>query len=246
VGVALILIPIMLLVLLAPLLYLLLSIVIVRQANRARNRLVTVAIAVAISAAYPAFQVGKVMALQQKCSEFTSADGAAVTLDAQPILVVGEVNRGGMSRSMDFETMPINQAYIHSAGMFKGKLTPIDECQNPRKPCPFSGVDAFNYYVYTSYPHEAEGAGVFAPMVADVEIVDNRTGNVLRKRHDYALGGFLGAFHGVLYGHPGTLSCGYASATITAWRPKGGLDRQSRYMDADRRFLVSAFPWLRR
>ncbi|HEV2608471.1 MAG TPA: hypothetical protein VGT79_10875 [Xanthomonadaceae bacterium] len=245
-GLALILILIMLTVLLAPLLYLLLSIAIIRQANRARNRLVAVAIAIVISAAYPAFQVGKVMALQQKCSAFNSANEGAVTLDPQPILLVDEVNLAGMGRGMDYQSMHINQTYIYTAGMVRGKLTPINECRNSREPCPLSGIDAINYYVYTTDPHPVEGAGLFDPMVAKVQLVDNRTGKVLRERQDYALGGFLGAFHGVLYGHPGTLSCGYASATITAWRPKGGLGRLSKYMDADSRFLFSAFPWLKR
>jgi hypothetical protein len=237
---------IMLLILIAPLLYFVCSIYVARALGgsvKAKRTYAT--ICTLIIAAYPCEQIAEVVSLNSHCNSENYLNSPVISLDQQALLLVGEVNRGGMSPPIFRDFLGVKKGYLYTAGLVEGELTPIEDCRTVQDNCDYLAISNMKYYIYISYPHAVSGAGIFHPLESKIQVVDYHTKKVLSERVDYVMGGFVGIYHGLLNGHPGMISCGYVQGSIGAWRPKGNVSRDMAYRKTDTDFIINSFPGLK-
>jgi hypothetical protein len=239
-GVAILIVP-MLLFLLLPFAFLAIAGFVARRFGRSKGAARIAAGLVLVGLlAYPAFEGARLVVLAQRCDAYSPSREPPVTTAPAPLLILREFGGSGIQVNFTPRAEFYNPEQVRHVGFAASGLS----CGYDRAACADLAAGGIPYTIEASLPHRPADAGWLDPDVATLRILDHATGRVLRERKDYVVGGFAGAYHGLLTGHPGRVSCGYVDEHLGAFRPKGGVERQRAYERADNRFIESAFPWL--
>jgi len=246
-GVALILVPLMLLILVTPFLYLIFFVLACKVASKIetkRKRVLGFSVVLLAFSIYPA----KLYIDYFKFS--TSCETSRPTITAAPIMDIDEivfVSEGGDFVATPFvwyREMHLNLKKYEYAFLVNGKETMRNLCDWNTGKCKYGGEISSRYMFLVTAP-KRNNNGV---LQSNISVVDRLTGATLYEAHEFILSGFVAAYHGAFIAkknHSGILSCGYLSKDIDVWRPNDSNPSRERYAETDSWVLTTIFPSLK-
>lgn len=247
-GVAIVIAPLMLLFLLAPLLYLFIAFVVAKGVSKlptkASRRTAFIA-TIAIISIYPVHLYLEYLEFSELC------ENTRPPITVNPILSIDSiafVSEGGDFVHTVFlwhREMKLNLDKYEYAYIVNGKETMRNLCNWGTHDCKYGG-DITSRYMFLVTSSKKNGGNIFQ---SNISVVDRQTRQVLYQASEYVFSGVVAAYHGAFLadrGHRGYLSCGYLDGGIDVWRPNDSNSSRRRYAATDSMILTTIFPSLMR
>lgn len=247
-GVAIVLAPLMVIILVAPFLYLLVAFFVARAVNKASaksTRVFLLSITLVIFSIYPAQLYLEYLEFSELC------DVSRPPVTVKPIVSIDSiaiVTEGGDFDHKPFvwhRQMKLNIDTYEYAYIVNGNETMRNLCDGNTHKCKHGGNISSRYMFLVTSAKKSEGS-IFQ---SDIMVVDRQSEQILYEANEYVLTGHLAAYHGAFLsnpGHRGYLSCGYLDGGIDVWRPNGSNSSRRRYAETDSMIIKTIFPSLKK
>lgn len=247
-GVAIILAPLMLLFLAAPILYFVIAFFVCKAVGKSatkNTRSVALAITLVIFSIYPAKLYLEYLNFSDLCNNISRP-----AVNITPIAYRGSiafVTEGGDFVHEAFvwhEEMDLKLNSYEYAYLVNGKETMRYFCDGNTKKCEYGG-DIKSRYMFLVTTANKNSQNIFQ---SNILVVDRQSEQVLYEANEFVLSGILAAYHGAFIaepGHRGYLSCGYLDGGIDVWRPNDSNTSRHRYAQTDTMILTTIFPLLK-
>lgn len=246
-GVALVLAPLMLFFLLAPLIYLISAFILAKIISKQcapQTRTTVYLITLLAFSIYPIHMYMDYHKFSELCKISRPPITAAPIKNIESIAFVSEGGDFSHEAFLWHREMNLSLHAYEYAYIVDGKEVMRNLCEWGTHKCKYGGNISSRYmFLVTSAKKNKEN--IFQ---SNISVVDRKTGEVIYDAREYVFTGALAAYHGAFLakpGHHGYLSCGYLGHEIDVWRPNDSNTSRIKYANTDTSILTTIFPSLK-